>query len=152
VTGARPAVLGRAAAPAIRAGAARALRAAPALLVGGCVLAGAGTLAVLRARGTPVVVDAELARLLRAMALIKAGLVVVGAGVLAWRLQRPVPPLTGVAYVVGAWVASGAVAAMWSFTALAAVAAVLHGVAAALLVLAWRDPEFVPLGGSTGET
>jgi hypothetical protein len=151
VTGARPATLGRAAAPATRAGSALAIRAAPALLAGGCVLAGAGTLAVLRARGTPVVVDADLARLLRAMALIKAGLVVAGAGVLAWRLRRPVPPLTGMAYVAGAWVASGAVAAMWSLTAIAAVAAVLHGVAAALLVLAWRDQEFVPLDGAAGE-
>jgi hypothetical protein len=97
------------------------------------------------ARGVPAAVaDADLAGLLRAMAAIKAVLVAAGVGVLAWRLRRPAPTALRAAYLAGAWVAAGAVAAMWCLVALGAVAVVLHAVAAALFVLAWRDRDFIP--------
>lgn len=111
----------------------------PALLVGGCLVAALAA------------ADAELARLLRAMAAIKGVMLVAGVGALAWRLGRPTPAALAAAYLAGAypggaWVASGAVAAMWSLVSLGAVAVALHGTAAVAL-LAWRDAGFVPAPG-----
>ena len=128
---------------------AAASRRLPALLVGGCVLAAVAVGAAARGGAAPAV-DPELARLLRAMAVIKGVMLVAGVGALAWRLRRPTPLPFAAAYLGGAWVAAGAVAAMWSLVALGAVAVVLHGVAAAVALLAWRDAGFVPAAGAAG--
>lgn len=119
----------------------------PALLVAGCAAAAAAVGVAAAARGDATAADAELARLLRAMAAIKGVMLVAGVGALAWRLARPTPPGLAAAYLVGGWVAAGAVAAMWSLLALGAVAVVLHGTAAVVALLAWRDAEFFPAPG-----
>jgi hypothetical protein len=126
-------------------------RVLPTLLVGGCLAVAAGVIWAAPALGAaPAALDAELARLLRAMAVIKGVLAALGVGALAWRVRRPVSPLLGAAYVAGAWVAAGATAAMWSLVALGAVAVVLHGAGALLLLLAWRDADFIPAAPAPG--
>ncbi len=88
--------------------------------------------------------DAELARLLRLMASLKAAMVVGAIAVLDWRLRRPASaPLTA-AYLSLAWIATGAVTAMWMLAAIGTSAIVMHVAGAALAVLAFTDRDFIP--------
>ncbi|HEY0777424.1 MAG TPA: hypothetical protein VGD56_05600, partial [Gemmatirosa sp.] len=89
-------------------------------------------------------VDPDLARLLRAMAAIKGGLVTLGAAAVGWRLRRPTPPAFAAGYVALVWVAGAATGAIWQLAGVGRAAVALHVAGALLVVLAWRDREFVP--------
>jgi hypothetical protein len=88
--------------------------------------------------------DAELARLLRLMASLKAAMLAGAIAVLDWRLRRPAPAALAAAYVALAWVAAGAVTAMWMLAAIGTSAIVMHVAGAALAILAFTDRDFIP--------
>ena len=94
-----------------------------------------------------VAADPDLARLLRAMAVIKGVLVALGAGVIGWRFQRPTPLRFALGYAALVWTAGAAVGAMWQLAAVGQVAVALHAAGALLVVLAWRDRDFMPGAG-----
>lgn len=114
-------------------------------LVAGTVLATAATLAWTGERGAALErADPDLARLMQAMALLKGGIVALAVAALAWRLRRPTPSAFVVGYLALVWVMGAMVALMWRLEALGTVAVLLHAAGAALVVLAWRDREFIP--------
>lgn len=88
--------------------------------------------------------DPDLTRLLRAMALVKGLLVAVGGAAVGWRLRRPTPVAFAAAYVALVGVAAAATGAVWQLAGVGRAAVALHAAGAVLLVLAWRDREFVP--------
>ena len=88
--------------------------------------------------------DPDLARLLRAMAVIKGVMVALGAGAIGWRFRRPTALPFAVGYVGLVWTAGAAVGAMWQLAAVGRVAVALHAAGALLVVLAWRDRDFMP--------
>lgn len=114
-------------------------------LVLGSVAAAAGAIAIGGETGArAALADPDLARLLRAMAVIKGAMFAAALGALGWRFRRPVAPAFGAAYLALAWTAAGSIGAMWQLAAPGTVAVVLHAAGAALLVAAWRDPDFLP--------
>lgn len=88
--------------------------------------------------------DADWARLIRLMTLVKGALLVAAVAALHWRLARPVAGWRLGAYLALAAVGSASVAAMWRGVVPGTVALVLHGAGLALLLVAWRDPSFLP--------
>jgi hypothetical protein len=115
-----------------------------AALVGGAVLATAGTLAWTAGDAALERADPDLTRLMQAMALLKGGIVAMAVAALGWRLQRPTPAAFTAGYLTLVWLMSAMVALMWRMEALGTVAVLLHAAGAALVVLAWRDREFMP--------
>lgn len=90
------------------------------------------------------VADADLARLLRIMATLKIGMLAAAVVALDWRLRRPVPARLAAAYLSFAWIAAGAVTAMWMLASIGTSALLLHAAGAALMVLAFTDRDFIP--------
>jgi hypothetical protein len=83
--------------------------------------------------------DPDLAWLMRGMSLVKASLVTAIVALLAWRFGRPMAPRIGMAYVVGAWLMSGATVLIWQLTLIGTAAAAFHLGELLLLITLWRD-------------
>jgi hypothetical protein len=83
--------------------------------------------------------DADLAQLLRGMALIK-GLLSFGAvSVLFWRFGHSLSQRMACAYLIGAWMASGASMLVWQLTSIPLAALIFHAGEVTMLLTAWRD-------------
>lgn len=117
------------------------------LLLAGCAVAAVGAAAWAGAPSAARAADADLVRLLRAMALIKGVMLATALAALGWRFRRPVATPFLAAYLLLGWSASAALGAMWQLAALGTAAVVLHGAGLALLLLATRDPDFLPRTG-----
>lgn len=110
----------------------------PCLLAAGCAAAVAAGLWT----GSPdslLKADPELAGLLRGMAMIKALVVLAALTVLIWRLQQPITGRLAAAYLLGAWLASGATAMVWQLSSIPLAALLFHAGEIGMLLTAWRD-------------
>jgi hypothetical protein len=108
------------------------------LLLGGCLASIALAAWVGRAEAYPAS-DADLARLLRGMALIKGFLALAAVAVLLWRFGHPLSQRMAAAYLVGAWLATGASMMVWQLTLIPLAALTFHLGEITMLLTAWRD-------------
>ena len=114
-----------------------------ALLLLGCV-AVASAAALASEAAAIVRADPELSYLLRGMAAIKACLCAAAVGVLFWRFGHGLSQRSAAAYLIGAWLMTGATMLVWQLSLISLAAMAFHVGEFTLLFTAWRDRAALP--------